>query len=850
MIENDSFEESNISQEKPKFFKDKKELLNSSQIQADKQDKVNKQDQQGPAAEKGPAEQVLSGSSLTALAARIKAIPEEGRSDSFKALKYALEKNGDALSDIEANGADPDGEAYAEFMEIYQAVSQYMTSHATSTSSKSVEVYRTVLAIRNTLDDMAKAHLQGDSIGNLSDVEYQDRELKHAKENVGRLLKYYIKYSMRVDADLIDSGEKKLERKWDALKSCERDIRVYLADKLSRCQGRISGLKGMDAFLYQEYTSVKTQMLYKNRIAPEKDKVSADGDEHLTGRQLAAISRIDTWVIRNFRNGGYMAVFGSASDRTDIVGKLLSMSKRKRLYIYYLIEKRERINPTADGMISSQLYEPDLAAFKDKMIANMAKFYKRFSGGYIYWNKLAEAMGIADQLQPMFDNVSLLYSEKEKKEVKNNNEIVPEEEDRKQLQEILQLSMRAMMLCKENDDDKTDPQTKADNEKEIMSLGMLIGEKLQEQKAKASSSRDDVRQFTSNIEGKTVAVGTVIKKTLEEKRVQSWTSLKSESVAKLAKYYNPVLSGISAFSAVAGGIFAILSLKDNAGSMNWIDITASGTSLLIGGFKATKATTSVIQSLGATSSATKAITSATGTYITAGADTAVAVMNTASYIRSSRNRIKASKLASALMKKSVGDKDEKRFTKGMLELNRKLGRKQKTGTFGSLGVAAMSSTSVVLLSLSVVTIGISAIAGAIGLGIGAALSAFESKDARSMKNVLFDSFYQTDKELEKEKKRWEINNPGKELSDKQLKQMKEQLRGRIAAAEGFYSPRHAAKAVAAKFADILLEGANRQDEKSGMYVSFIKGLGLAYKYNSDERKSVPKASDIAKKLCG
>ena len=77
----------------------------------------------------------------------------------------------------------------------------------------------------------------------------------------------------------------------------------------------------------------------------------------------------------------------------------------------------------------------------------------------------------------------------------------------------------------------------------------------------------------------------------------------------------------------------------------------------------------------------------------------------------------------------------------------------------------------------------------------------------------------------------------------------ELIRSRIAAREGFYSPRHAATAVAAKFADFLLEGANRQDSESEMYVAFIKGLGLTYRYAINEKDAVPKASDIVKKLC-
>ncbi len=115
---------------------------------------------------------------------------------------------------------------------------------------------------------------------------------------------------------------------------------------------------------------------------------------------------------------------------------------------------------------------------------------------------------------------------KEEKENRNSNEIVPEEEERKELKEILRLSLLAMKLSMENEDSHTDPAQKSDNEKKIRTLSEQIAEKLNEQKASKSSNKDDVKQFTVNIEGKAVSTGYMVKQVLEEKKIIiSWMKI-------------------------------------------------------------------------------------------------------------------------------------------------------------------------------------------------------------------------------------------------------------------------------------------------------------------------------------
>lgn len=823
------------------------ELINSSQMSENIEPLFGDVNLNAAEAEFQPQNNVLL------LFDRLKAIPGADRSAEFKGLQDAITKNEDIIRGIAEGRINFAGENYRHFMNIYQAVCAYMTTHVNSSDEKSITAYNIAGTMRKMLDKAASSRLDGVKISNVEDLHCLPKEIKYAAENVERLMKYYRKYSMRVDQDLLASDEEKLIRKWDALKSCERDIEIYLAGKLERAHRRGEKLKGADAFLYHEYHSLKTQVLIRNRLQGEKEDSNTNKDEGLDEKQIAAISRIDTWIIRNFRNGGYMAVFGEVSDRTDIIGRLMALSRRKRLYIYYLIESKERLKPTAQGLVQSQLsYTPNLDGFKDKMIANRLKFYKRFSGGYIYWNKLTEAMGIASQAQPMFSKMDLLLQEKarKKEEEANDNNIIPENEKRRELMDILRLSLKAIRLAQENNDKKTGKDKKEANNREMAGLSKQIAQILGKQKAKESSVKEDVKMVTQKIPSNAASVALVAKNTLSEPYIQKWFDYTGKELENYSKYYDKVINGVSLFSSIAGSIFTLLSLKKDSKSMNWLEFTSVSVGLGGSVYKSARTTATIVQSAGAETAVTKALTSNTAVFVSAGVDTTVAVMNTASYWKGSKNRIKASKLAGKLGRKGLKETNEDRFREGMLELNRRLGKRQKKNTLGSLGSAVLSSTALVLTTLSVVTAGVSAIAGAIALGIQTGLAVSDVDYAKSMKEALFDSFYKTDEVYSLEEAKWKENNPGKQLTDKQKIKMRKLIRNRIAANEGFYSPGHASKAVAAEFAKFLLYKANAFNEEAPMYVAMIKGLGLTYSFDPlNEEKNVPKESDIVKKLC-
>ena len=852
MIE-DSFEilsDENENANKTQFVDKKTDILNAYQFK----DNENKA---------GLLKNIPNGlipNELVFQANRISMAKDDGKSDSFKELKYVIDNNKEFLEDLSDIKSEFNKNDYEKFMSIYQAVSSYMTINVSDISLQNTGIYKAASIIRKQLDKIAEIFFDKKDLGAIGAADYTEEERKSAKDNVERLMEYYLKYSMRVDEDFVAEDSEKVERKWNVIKSCERDIDIYLTDKLKKANGRVSELKDKDAFLYQEYYSLKSQMLFKNKINGVEDKTNIENNEGLNQKQLAAISQIDTWLVRNFRNGGYMAIMGDASDRTDIIGKRLAMDKRKRLYIYYLVESRERVKPTAEGVIESQLsYVPDLEEFKDKMIANKMMFYKRFSGGYIYWNKLTEAMGIAAQLNPMFEKIDLLYNEKEKEKAKGNNneinndinnDISQDKEEMESFHRILRLALEGMRLSELNENNKVSESEKKENDKRIKDILKFIDQELQIVQAPSTSIKSDVKMFTQKAANKALSTEYVITGMLEDKVVQQWANIKAKTIKALKKYYSPTLMGLNAFSKVAGLVFSIISFKDNAKSMNWLDIASSGTDIALKTFGTVKSGASIMEYAGASNSVTKALISKTGAYVTSGADIAVAAMNTASYIKSSKSRKKASELARKMLKNVDKNDEKKMFTEGMIALNKKLGQKQKTGALGSLGLATISSTSLILLTSSVITCGISALVGALTLGFGVGMSVSDSYDAKSMKNILFDTFYKIDEEVEKEKAKWKAKNKNRYPTEKQKRNFREIIRSRIAAREGYYSPRHAAKAIANRFAEFLLEGANKQDADSKMFISFIKGLGLAYKFNKDEKKVVPKTSDIAKRLCG
>ena len=143
------------------------------------------------------------------------------------------------------------------------------------------------------------------------------------------------------------------------------------------------------------------------------------------------------------------------------------------------------------------------------------------------------------------------------------------------------------------------------------------------------------------------------------------------------------------------------------------------------------------------------------------------------------------------------------------------------------------------------------IVGAAAFGLGIVKRTITSQLSKGMKMALFDNFFKIDDAVNKVKAEWRAKHPNKHMTKEQSDRLVNQVRRRIAADLGFYSPTHASKALAVEYAKYLLDNAKEGKSGKDMCWIFIEGLGLQFKYDDDNDEIlVPTESDIVKKLVG
>ena len=357
---------------------------------------------------------------------------EKKRSESFVNLRRAVIGLLPRLSNRLKDKKPMTGQNQIEnFLILREAAQLYKDGHLTAKSREGIKWRDYADRILQYADQHIRCELKARGINaEVPDPgEVTKEELSDARWQVKRLARYYRAYSKRVGEDLLATDHEKLIRRWNVLKSCSRYIEICIAHG-----NKVTGSE--EENLLDDYMSIKRMVTYMSRVQREKiapgvflsgatevvdsfaqkitghrihddEEKDTEDDGTLSEEQKAGVAEIDTWVVRNFQNGGYMALFGSRTDRKGIVDRLMSMSRKKRLFIYYLVESRERVNPSLFAFLASQTdYTPTLTGFKNHMVSNCAKFYSRFSGGYIYWHKLRQAMSIADNLEDVSETLS------------------------------------------------------------------------------------------------------------------------------------------------------------------------------------------------------------------------------------------------------------------------------------------------------------------------------------------------------------------------------------------------------------------------------------------------------------
>jgi hypothetical protein len=728
-------------------------------------------------------------------------------------------------------------------------------------------------------------------------------------------LEYYRQYCLRFDKDNIASDEEKLRRKCNVLKCNDRNIIVYIGNAEEEAARKKKAVTKNVEFLKNEYRSIREQIelrdmlhnrgltdYFKNELDDEiseycheefgtqkkKDRTasSLNKDEGLSDDQISAISRIDTWVIRNISNGGALAMI---TDRADIASKLLSLPRRKRLYIYYLVESRERVQPTASGFALSQTqYVPDLSKFKDKMIASKLKFYKRFTGGYIYWHKLTEAMAIADQADGVLETATTYLSQKNKPVTEKKDDVIKGEDLKKtdeqlqkeKLEMLLSNLLEALSLMKKNETTKDKSligvnnarlkilQSEADTyTMQLRELGRKIKEK-EAKKQRRTRVEEGFKDVLVTVPGDVSSVLSTAM-TASKAVVGSDLNVYFESDAKeIVSCYSKGVGGIGAVTGLVGAVFTFLTLLRSGKSMTYYDITDNVMTMIGGVGKAVTSATNVA-SLMVDNATVQTIIGPTVAAGIAGYNTVVAGVKVCSNIRDSKYRNKASTLAAGrltrLEEMKAGKKEaskekkpteeeirrEEKFLKGMLKIEEKFAKKQKSNTVNAVATAGIRLTSALIIALAGPTAGLSLGVGVVLMGMGI-YNRFADKDkTHELRMQIFDSYFDTGKLYAKVERAYKQKNPGVVITPERKSMLIDQLRRRMSAELGFYSPDHAAKAVATKIAQFILTGAQTEGTNKDMYISFIKGLGLDYKYDKDKPDdNFPQVTDIVKKMTG
>lgn len=817
-------------------------------------------------------------------------------SDEWKALYAAASKMQGFLLKLD-NKIDTD-EGLLDLFTLSEACNHYYNTHLEAGGKKADARKQIVMNIQRKISAACAAAAGGQAKKAPVTAEQVRKRKKGASENVKRLSEYYAAFSKKIGEDVVGSPEEKLRRRWNVLRSCEEDIRIYrythtddskISPEVLHVLNDYENIRPQIMFLDKLEEAGAHKALFENKTAkdvlektyrtegkelPSKVTGSKDkGREELTDEQLAGLSEIDTWVVRNFNNGGYMACFGGTTDRSDIIHSLLSLSRRERMYVYYLVEKRERVNPSMEGFgVSQTSYVPDVKAFKSRMIANKLKFYSRFSGGYIYWNKISQAMAIATRTRPLLqtaeENAKILKKKEDLisddgliKNIRLRDEHQDDKDDQIQKDNKLEQKQNLQLLYTSLQSgkellDKIRKEKKADKKRQLEdrlkavrqkageALAALqeLDEKIEKKNLKAisesvegagvnkASKKADVKQYLSgmpgDIGGITLKTGNLIKE-----QVLGFSKETSDSILSVLAPGNATLGAIN---SVIGFVFSAIALVDGAAGMSWMEITESGLGLTASLAGVASKGAGFVKLFTGADNVLTGKTYASGLIV---ADLALQGVHITTMTRDEYHRMKASQKLKKLIKdkKIRGKKAE--FAINMNRLQDRISDSRAKTSFTKLALSgAMVSTLFVCPPVA-------AVIAAVGFVGGIVNRVVENRRKRANKYYLFDKHFKIEEqadELIKEKK-------VKETVDKET--LMSQLRRRVASSVGFASPSDAADAFAKRYAQKMIELANAGGEESKYYIQQIKGFGLYYRYvGPGHKKNRPSAADLAKKI--
>ena len=738
------------------------------------------------------------------------------------------------------------------------------------------------------------------------DAEYTEEEKKRAERHIQKLTKSVLLHWSQIGKNTLDTPEERIRKKLIIYDTFRQDFTVY------RTVHREKMSKDMQAF-YAEYDELVKQKntlqwvkknlngeiekdgvtkeiraeAHKSMARTEINREKLDNkeiDKGLSKKQLEAIDRIDRWFLRNFNNGGLAGKFLTFLKVAcvDVINELMSRSKRERLHIYYLIETDARKNPSLADVGASQteeLYIPDLKKLKGKMLASKLKVKAHFTGAYVYWHKLSEAMNISDKHTNLLASMSKMQEISEKDEVKALAE--KEQAEEKQNEESLAQKRQDALLHlhsslieyaktlkksqKAGKKEKKELDSLAKSQaldvetylKEMITYDNAIGESLKENDVLnryMQNPKDHMLQAgfdATAIGGISTGVGAI-----------SW-GLDGSALGNLKIYSTDI--GTS-FSSISG----LLALCSNCYVMasTWKDTTAAESAMI--GLDMLKTASGMMRSIWTTVEKTIFLNEhvenvtqevfqassnlATASYVAGGVTMAIgAVKGGVEFYRSRKT-----KSVAELLKQKREEKQQEAQTE---EEKEKLKREEQYENalirmsqlthhrkyVSAAGIVAAGALSVAATAITVPVAG--TVVSVIAIGVGVVAGIVDAVMLAKSQEGFFDTFMNMDHIISTvTEKMKEENRPiGKE------KEFRKMVRRKVAAALGFPTVNAACDQLAKDVANYLmgkLFDENLSEEEKKPYILALKGLGIKYKPSADVNKRRPQLQALAKAISG
>ena len=745
---------------------------------------------------------------------------------------------------------------------------RYYTKQGTARAILSARVNRmTKAAMDNLLTKEEKEEIKCNK-----DADYMEGETdKTIKKDLKRAAKAYRNYKKQILSKSQGYMQKgMLAKKLRALLLNERKIKLY-RQKYPNEEDRDDDIRELIREYEECITWKKLLTLTDNKEAlkdelddviekhmeeegevetNEKDKVIAHDDkEELTDKQLKGINDIDNWLIRNFQNGGVLGSILSFVKNTDgeMVNRILSLSKRERLHMYYLVEKGKRREANIVHVGTSQNYVPDLDAFKDEIVASKLKFWKRITGDYTYTNKLSEAFQVTMQYRKEIKTVAEI--ERDKKKIMKDGGKADKPPAAMDSEEERLYKLTELKGALDTYQSYLEILNQAKSKREKKGAQVIVDEAYENCKRLAAQlkgmdkkvDRPDIYMHDKEHAETELNDGVTYYKFITDQI----PSLIDENLKK------PFGEGSEALAGLISAVTSTITLARNGKQMSQAEVTEKSLqitkTLYTSAQKGLELTSRFVDSAGVTTAKEimGSAASVVGVAISAGVtisqsiqanNMAVHGKRASIYFERKRELLEQKSKTTELSKK---EKRELKYEKNMMKLQQDLAERQKNKAIYSGVGAGLSFIGLVIPGVGT----LSSVVSAIG-------SLHDLIHVGKLRTALFDNFFNLDKLAEDATKtRYKGNrlNHKHNQTDPPKEKVKEDLRERVAAYAGFNNMKTATEFVCAKFAKLIREklfGTNTSELEKAGYIEFVKAINLRY----NEEKKLPDERILVRKL--